>query len=60
MFSEGMSLEDVHRVMERYMEKVEGRLNDRGKSKEAKQRKYLVNASQADWRTTNPDEVYAL
>ena len=25
MFSEGMSLEDVHRVMERYMEKVDGR-----------------------------------
>ena len=25
MFSEGMSLEDVHRVMERYMEKVDSR-----------------------------------
>lgn len=59
MFAEGMSLEDVQKVMERYMEKVEGRRAEQGKIKELKSRKDSESASQPDWKTANPYHAYA-
>ena len=51
---------DVQKVMERYMEKVEGRQVKEGKLKEAKQRKESDKISQSDWKTTKPNHVHAL
>jgi len=48
MFTEGMSIEDVRKVMERYMQKVEDRRPDRTKPKESKASKHLDGALQPD------------
>ena len=46
MFTEGMSIEDVRKVMERYMQKVADRRPDRTKPKESKVSKHLDGALQ--------------
>ena len=58
MFTEGMSIEDVHKVLDRYAQKVEERRLGRTKPKEAKENKHLDGALQPDLRATNFDHIY--